>query len=189
MFYPIPSHNFLMQLKAFEGFSAVPYVCPAGKATIGYGTNLEAHPRCIPFDDVRGSCVAGLLRGKALVEALKKRGMRWSMNEAEAAMREEVEAVRHELEERCPTYGDLLARDEYVRAEALLDMAYNMGVGRAPSGEDKGCGLLMFYSFLPRMQRGYWAAAADGLASTRWYKQVGRRSRAIAQQIRSGVYA
>lgn len=187
--YAIPSFAFLQQLKKFEGFFPAPYVCPAGKGSIGYGTNLEAHLRFIPFDDVRALCAAGQLRGEPLVDALKKRGMWWTTAEAETAMREEVAAVCRELEARCPAYTELLARDEHIRAEALLDMAYNMGVGKAPAAGKNGSGLLGFFSFLPRMQRGDYAAAADGLAGTRWYKQVGRRSRAIAQQIRSGVYA
>lgn len=29
------------QIKKHEGFSALPYLCPAGKVTIGYGWNLE----------------------------------------------------------------------------------------------------------------------------------------------------
>lgn len=32
------------QIKEDEGFSGVPYNCPAGFITIGYGRNLEANP-------------------------------------------------------------------------------------------------------------------------------------------------
>lgn len=187
--YTIPSPQFITQLEAFEGFFPTPCLCTAHKVTIGYGTNLEAHPQYIPFDDVRTSTKAGLLRGKALQNTLEKRGMRWNRSQAEAAMLEEVHSTLKDLQKRCPTFVELVARDEHVRAEALLDMAYNMGVGEAPHADSKGCGLLMFYSFLPRMQRGDFAAAADGLAATRWYQQVGRRSRAIATQIRTGSYA
>ena len=31
-------------IKQFEGFSPVPYLCPAGKMTIGYGHVIEANP-------------------------------------------------------------------------------------------------------------------------------------------------
>ena len=31
-------------VKKFEGFSSVPYRCPAGKMTIGYGHVIEANP-------------------------------------------------------------------------------------------------------------------------------------------------
>lgn len=187
--YTIPSPQFIAQAEEFEGFSPTPYLCPARKVTIGFGTNLEAHPRFIPFEDVRSAFKAGLLTGKNLLKALQKRGMRWDQSQARAAMLDEVHATLKDLQQRCPTFVELVARDEYVRAEALLDMAYNMGVGKAPYGDSKGSGLLMFYSFLPRMQKGDYTAAAKGLASTRWYSQVGRRSRIIAEQIRTGRYA
>lgn len=186
--YLIPSPRFLAQLKNFEGFKPLPYVCPAGRATIGYGTNLEAHPEIIPCADIRDRVRRGELCGKALVSALKKRGMHWTGSEAESAMISEVLDIRDELEARCTAYTSLVARDECVRAEALLDMAYNMGVGRQPHGGSKGCGLLGFYAFLPRMECGDFEAAANGLVRTAWYRQVGRRARMIAQQIRTGRY-
>ena len=31
-------------IKQHEGFSSVPYKCPAGKRTIGWGHNIDAHP-------------------------------------------------------------------------------------------------------------------------------------------------
>lgn len=34
----------LDQLKRHEGFRGAPYLCTAGKVTIGYGRNLEANP-------------------------------------------------------------------------------------------------------------------------------------------------
>ena len=83
---------------------------------------------------------------------------------------------------------ELSALRETVRAEALLDMAYTMGVGRGPAKDRKGTGLLGFTTFLPRMERGEYAAAARGLESTRWWRQVGRRARSIAEQIRTGRY-
>jgi lysozyme len=36
--------NLIEQLKIDEGFRGQPYKCSAGKTTIGYGRNLEAHP-------------------------------------------------------------------------------------------------------------------------------------------------
>ncbi|MDX2073502.1 MAG: lysozyme [Alphaproteobacteria bacterium] len=37
------SENGLLLIKRFEGFSATPYLCPAGKLTIGYGHVLAPH--------------------------------------------------------------------------------------------------------------------------------------------------
>lgn len=186
--YTIPSQQFLAQLKEFEGFNAQPYLCPAGKVTIGYGTNLEAHPENIPYANIRQAVADRLLRGKALLLALKKHAFQWTVKQAESNMLVEILATREDLEKRCPAYNSLVARDEQVRAEALLDMAYNMGVGTAPHGGEKGSGLLGFFSFLPRMERGAYAEAAAGLKQSRWYKQVGRRARIICEQIRTGAY-
>ena len=186
--YVIPSSRFLAQLKIFEGFKPLPYTCPAGKATIGYGTNLEAQTFFIPYADVRARVTRGDLSGKALVLVLKKRGMHWTAKDAESAMLTEVLDTRDQLEQRCPAYSALVARDEHIRAEALLDMAYNMGVGHAPHGGSQGSGLLGFFSFLPRMERGEFEQAAQGLTGTAWYRQVGRRARAITRQIRTGAY-
>ncbi len=42
-------------IRTFEGFSAVPYLCPAGYATIGYGHVVLAHEVWDrPIDEARG---------------------------------------------------------------------------------------------------------------------------------------
>lgn len=181
------SPQYLQLLKTFEGFFSKPYVCPTGHATIGYGTNLEALPRYIPYPDIRQQAKAGL-RGTLLVSTLKQHGMVWTKEDATRAMLEELESVDNDLINRCTAYSILRAKSENVRADALLDMAYNMGVGRARTAASKGSGLLGFYTFLPRMERGDYTAAAEGLKSSLWYKQVGRRSRAVCQMILTGVY-
>ena len=38
-------------LKRFEGFSSIPYVCPAGYPTIGYGSRTYADGRPVTLDD------------------------------------------------------------------------------------------------------------------------------------------
>lgn len=173
--YTIPSKKILAQLKKFEGFSSHPYLCPAGKATIGYGTNLEAHPELIPFKAIRQSCQSRMLTGQSLVQSLKKQCMLWTSTIAETSMICEIIGIKADLERCCPAYTILVDKGEYIRAEALLDMAYNMGVGIAPHGGKKGSGLLGFYTFLPRMERGVYIEAAEGLKCSRWYQQVERR--------------
>ena len=36
--------NLREMLKRHEGYSSMPYKCPAGKRTIGWGHNIDAHP-------------------------------------------------------------------------------------------------------------------------------------------------
>lgn len=53
--------------KSFEGFSGVPYTCPAGYLTIGYGRNLEANP----LTPAEGESLLKNDLNKALKEAQK----------------------------------------------------------------------------------------------------------------------
>lgn len=168
------SDSYLALLREFEGFYAEPYLCPKGCCTIGYGTNLEAHRKFIPWEHLR---VSGI-KGKSLCNSLKSLGMKWSCDDAEAAMREELTETESSLRRQCIAYRTLLEKNEICRAECLLDMAYNMGVSS----------LLGFYATLPMIQRGEYQRAAVNLKSSKWYKQVGRRSRAICQMISTGVY-
>lgn len=161
-------------LKAFEGYYAEPYLCPAGKCTIGYGTNLEAHRKFIPYTDIRN----GSLEGRALKNALINRGMRWGKEEATNAMLEELTGTHEALLKRCSAYRTLLDKGEAVRANALLDMGYNMGVGS----------LLTFKNTLPKIESGNYAAGAEGMRNSKWYKQVGRRSKAVCYMMETGKY-
>ena len=45
------SNNLIELIKQFEGFSAVPYMCPAGVATIGYGSTRYADGRKVTMTD------------------------------------------------------------------------------------------------------------------------------------------
>lgn len=168
------SEQYLNLLKEFEGYFTEPYLCPTGHCTIGYGTNLEAHRKFIPYADIR----AGKLEGRALRDALKARGMKWGKEEATAAMVEELQGTHDALVKRCPAYNTLWEKGETVRAYCLLDMAYNMGVNS----------LLTFKNTLPKIQRGDYAAGAAGMRASKWFKQVGRRSRAICNMMETGKW-
>jgi lysozyme len=70
------------------------------------------------------------------------------------------------------------------RHAALLNMAYNMGLG-VPGGQH---GLLSFGQFLSLVQSGRYDDAADDELHTLWAKQVGARAQRIALQIRTGTW-
>ena len=176
------SPRYLALLREFEGFFAEPYLCPAGRVTIGYGTNLEAHPRFIPGGNPAG------LSGRRLLAALRARGLRWSREEACAAMLEELAQTHADLVKRCSAYRTLRERGETVRAEALLDMAYNMGVGAPRGANGKGSGLLGFCATLPMIEAGDYRRAACNLVKSLWYRQVGRRARAVVSAMREGAW-
>lgn len=168
------SQKYLDLLKEFEGFYSEPYLCPTGHCTIGYGTNLEAHRKFIPYDDIRITKMVG----KPLCDALKRRGMKWSKEEAERAMVDELTGTHKALMQRCTAYTTLLNKGEEVRANALLDMAYNMGVNS----------LLTFKNTLPKIELGNYEAGANGMRQSKWYRQVGRRSKAVCKMMETGQY-
>ncbi len=189
MSIPAFSDKYLSLLREFEGFSASPYLCTAGKVTIGYGTNLEAHPNHIPDVSIRARVSQKHLSGSRLLAAINAAGgMHWSREKAEAAMCDELSMVHNDLMARCPAYVALRRRGEHVRADALLDMGYNMGVGRAPSKTQRGCGLLSFTGTLPLLESGRYEEAAERLTGSLWFRQVGRRARAVCSMLMYGTY-
>ena len=89
--------------RRFEGCRAKPYLCPAGVATIGYGSTYYADKRKVSLDDA-------------------------SMDEPTARALLMVELEHTYLPgvlRNCP----VLATDER-RCNAIVDFAYNLGIGR-----------------------------------------------------------
>ena len=92
--------------RRFEGFRSRPYLCPAGVATIGYGSTRYADGRAVQLGDAP-----------------------ISQDDAE-------QLLQHTLREEylpgvlraCP----VLAAHQ-VRCNAIVDWAYNLGVGRLQS--------------------------------------------------------
>ncbi|WP_237575959.1 glycoside hydrolase family protein [Mycetohabitans sp. B8] len=63
-----------------------------------------------------------------------------------------------------------------VRQRVIINMAFNLG--------DK---LLTFANTLAAMQRGDYAAAADGMLASKWATQVGTRAHRLASLMRTGA--
>lgn len=47
----IPSQNCINMIKMFEGFRAKPYKCPAGVPTIGYGSTFYSNGKKVTLKD------------------------------------------------------------------------------------------------------------------------------------------
>jgi lysozyme len=99
------NENLRKLIRKHEGCSLIPYKCPAGRTTIGYGWNVESHP--LPPDisahlKARGSIT------KSMAEELLDIAIQRSINDCRRLY---------------PDY------DSYSqnRRNALTDMMYNMG--------------------------------------------------------------
>lgn len=92
------SNDCLTLIKSFEGFRSAPYRCPAGVATIGYGSTKYADGRAVSMDD------------PAITEAQGDAIMRATLGQYEDAVGRYV-----------------LAPLTQCQADALIDFAYNCG--------------------------------------------------------------
>lgn len=168
------SKEYLALLKNFEGFYRKPYLCTAGACTIGYGTNLDAHPKYISDSKIRESG----LKGRKLMDALNAISFQWDEEKAEEAMLDELTKTYEACKAKIPVFKELIEKGERVRMEALLDMAYNMGV----------VGLSRFVNTLKLVSNEEYKDAAWALVKSKWYKQVKRRGRAIFYMMFYGKY-
>ncbi len=99
----------LKRLKFHEGLNLMPYKCPAGFLTIGYGHNLITNPLTDEDKKVLGDWAKGItLNGAAYL--LKK-------------------DVRRAYRECAAAFGFWKALDD-ERQYALVDMAFNLGMNR-----------------------------------------------------------
>lgn len=89
--------------KQFEGFRSKPYLCPAGVATIGYGSTYYADGRKVTLQDTP-----------------------ISQEEANALLMHELEHTYLQgVLRNCP----ILLTDER-RCNSIVDFCYNLGIGR-----------------------------------------------------------
>lgn len=64
-----------------------------------------------------------------------------------------------------------------VRQRVLANMCFNLGIG----------GLLTFRNTLTDVKTGFYTAAATGMRSSLWARQVGERAQRLAQAMQTGV--
>lgn len=105
-------------------------------------------------------------------------GTVWTLAQADAALRADIAKHNAELAAALPWIATL----DPARRRVLQNMAFNLGVG-VPGGKK---GLLGFKNTLGMIQRGEYAAAADGMLKSLWASQVGKRAQRLAQTMRTG---
>lgn len=95
--------------RRFEGFRAKPYICPAGVPTIGYGSTYYADGRKVTMQDA------------PITEPAAR----------ELLMRELFHTYAPGVLRQCPGLLPLaLLQDDWRKLNAIVDFAYNLGVGR-----------------------------------------------------------
>lgn len=95
--------------RRFEGFRAKPYLCPAGVATIGYGSTYYPGGRKVALQDDP-------------VSEAHARAM---------LVHELMQTYAPGVIRQCPGLLSLaLATSDWRKLNAIVDFAYNLGVGR-----------------------------------------------------------
>ena len=94
--------------RRFEGYRAKPYLCPAGVATIGYGSTYYADKRKVTLEDPPMD--EPTARALLMVELMHTYA---------------PGAIRH-----CPNLLVLAAQGDPRKLNAIVDFCYNLGIGR-----------------------------------------------------------
>ena len=112
-----------------------------------------------PYDDTRGDPTIGY-------------GTKLPITKAEGAwlLETRLADTHAKLAKAWEPYGGL----NPARQRAVLDMAYELGVG----------GLLFFHDMLAALERGDWAAASSAALASEWAKEVPSRAIAIAEVLK-----
>jgi lysozyme len=122
--------------------------------------------RLKPYTDSVGKLTIGVGRN------LSDKGI--SFQEAQLLLANDIADATADLQAKLPWTATL----DDVRKGALLNMAFNMGLG----------GLLEFHDFLAKMQAGNFSGAAGAMLDSLWARQVGPRATRLSIQIQTGTW-
>ena len=84
----------------------------------------------------------------------------------------DIDEVVAQLDKRLPWWRQM----SDARQDVLANMCFNLGINK----------LLGFKNTLAFMQAGNYAAAADGMEHSMWFKQVGERAERLVKIMRNG---
>lgn len=144
-------HRLEIQVMNDEGFRAEPYRDSLGFWTIGYGSRSLLGT---PVDENTG---------------------RIRSDQGRIQLRADLYRAILDAEELFLHFRDL----GDVRAEVLVNMAYNLGRRR----------LAGFVKLRAAVDRGDFQAAGDEMVASRWFNQVGSRALRLTMAMRTGRWA
>lgn len=155
------------QLILHEGLRLKVYKCPAGKWTIGVGRNLEA--KGLTKEEQEKILGTSGLSKLEVIDALL--GMGISKEDALFLLANDIADCKRDLE-RYDWYTKL----DPVRQKVLIDMRLNLGMA----------GLLDFKRMIVALAAQDYEAAAKEMIDSRWYVQVGNRSKRLVTMMFDG---
>lgn len=92
-----------------------------------------------------------------------------TIDEAQTILRMRLACVQHEVLSQLPWVAELAEPRQFV----MFDMCFNLGMHT----------LCMFVNFLDAMRKGEWTRAVGEMKNSKWWNQVGQRSRTLARMV------
>lgn len=147
------------------------YRCTADKLSVGVGRNLDDVGLRTGEEELVGS-----------IRAIAARGI--TRTQAMILLSHDIDACVADLDRKLPWWRKL----DGVRQRVLINMCFNMGIGRAPDAARKitGRGLLGFANTLRLISAGAYSDASQNMLASRWAEQVGPRAARLAAMMRTG---
>ena len=159
-----------VELVRDEAEKLLVYRCTAGKRTIGVGRNLDDVG--ISADE---SQRLGITKASCIATGITRKQSR-------ALLANDIARCERDLDAKLSWWRKL----DGVRQRVLLNMCFNMGIGRVPSQGERGRGLLGFVNTLARIRAGDWPAAVAGMKASAWHDQVGARAKRLEAMMLTG---
>jgi len=150
------------QLALHEGVKPEVYDDSEGNRTIGIGFNLE-EPSNRKKAEALGLNVQDMLSGKKVL----------SDKEIKLLYNESIKQAANDANAFLPRAG----RQPPVVQKVLIDMAFNLGLTK----------LNKFVEMRKALLKGDYNKAADEMIDSKWYNQVGNRSKTLVDMMRSAA--
>ena len=160
-------HTIEEQLILHEGLRLEVYKCPADYWTVGVGRNLEGKPLTKGEQEYILGCSG--LEPEQVIAILRECGI--SKDDALFLLANDIEDAVKDLS-NFEWYENL----DPIRKKVVIDMRYNLGPTR----------FRQFRRMIAALSVGDYKAAAAEMVDSRWYHEVGNRSKRLVRMMESG---